>query len=138
MQTFLPYNDFYKSAKVLDYRRLGKQRSEVLTLLNGGWPNHPCARMWKGYEWKLAFYGLVICFEWRNRGYQDNTTNKIFDYMKSHKFELYDYPPWFGLYEFHRSHQSNLIRKNPEYYSKFFPNVPDNLPYEWNEQYWKE
>ena len=28
MQTFLPYNNFYKSAKVLDQKRLGKQRVE--------------------------------------------------------------------------------------------------------------
>ena len=34
MQTFLPYSNFYKSAKVLDQKRLGKQRVEVLQLLN--------------------------------------------------------------------------------------------------------
>lgn len=33
MQTFLPYPSFSESAKVLDYRRLGKQRVEVLQLL---------------------------------------------------------------------------------------------------------
>jgi hypothetical protein len=33
MQTFLPHPDFAESAKVLDYRRLGKQRVEVLQLL---------------------------------------------------------------------------------------------------------
>ena len=34
MQTFLPYADFAQSAKVLDMKRLGKQRVEVLQLLN--------------------------------------------------------------------------------------------------------
>ena len=34
MQTFLPYPDFHESAKVLDMKRLGKQRVEVLQLLN--------------------------------------------------------------------------------------------------------
>ena len=52
MQTFLPYDDFVKSAKVLDYRRLGKQRVEAMQLLKaisgqGGWRNHPAALMWK-------------------------------------------------------------------------------------------
>ena len=34
MQTFLPYKNFYECAKVLDQKRLGKQRVEVLQLLN--------------------------------------------------------------------------------------------------------
>ena len=34
MQTFLPYPDFERSAKVLDNKRLGKQRVEVLQILN--------------------------------------------------------------------------------------------------------
>lgn len=33
MQTFLPYPNFAESAKVLDYRRLGKQRVECMQLL---------------------------------------------------------------------------------------------------------
>lgn len=41
MQTFLPYPDFTKSARVLDNKRLGKQRVECLqilkTLSNGPW-----------------------------------------------------------------------------------------------------
>ena len=34
MQTFLPYKSFNKSFKVLDYRRLGKQRVEAMQILN--------------------------------------------------------------------------------------------------------
>ncbi|MDQ1681515.1 MAG: hypothetical protein QOH99_56, partial [Frankiaceae bacterium] len=33
MQTFLPYADFGASARVLDDRRLGKQRVETLQIL---------------------------------------------------------------------------------------------------------
>ena len=43
----------------------------------------------------------------------------------------FKFPPWFGDKEFHRSHQSNLIRKMPEHYQKLFPDVPNNLPYVW-------
>ena len=34
MQTFLPVADFVESAKMLDYKRLGKQRVEGMQLLN--------------------------------------------------------------------------------------------------------
>ena len=33
VQTFLPYPDFTQTARVLDWRRLGKQRAEALTIL---------------------------------------------------------------------------------------------------------
>jgi hypothetical protein len=39
-------------------------------------------------------------------------------------------PSWFGLEEFHRSHRSNLLRKDYEYYSQYFDEDP-NLPYYW-------
>jgi len=39
MQTFLPYPDFAQSLRVLDSRRLGKQRLEAMQLLRAisGW-----------------------------------------------------------------------------------------------------
>jgi hypothetical protein len=42
-----------------------------------------------------------------------------------------DLPSWLGSDELHVSHQSNLIRKDREFYSHVFPGVPDNLPYVW-------
>lgn len=46
-------------------------------------------------------------------------------------FEV-DLPEWFGDKDFHRSHASNLIRKNPEHYRPIFgDDVPDDLPYIW-------
>ena len=61
MQTFLPYEDFEKSARVLDDKRLGKQRSESIIILKTllgvyekegrkGWPHHPATKMWAGHE----------------------------------------------------------------------------------------
>lgn len=132
MQTFLPYADYVLSAKCLDYKRLGKQRSEVLTILNGGWVNHPCSVMWRGYEWKLCIYGLIICAEWIHRGYNDTVYDKLVSYIQYHDFKYRDYPPWFGDIQFHESHQSNLVRKSPEHYRKYFPDVADNLPYIWS------
>ena len=40
-------------------------------------------------------------------------------------------PPWLGDRDFHRSHQSNLIRKDREHYGPLFPDVPDDLEYVW-------
>ncbi len=40
-------------------------------------------------------------------------------------------PPWFGHDAVHRSHQSSLVRKEPEHYRRHFPDVPDDLPYVW-------
>jgi hypothetical protein len=40
-------------------------------------------------------------------------------------------PPWLGDEQLHRSHQSNLIRKDPGFYRPLFPDVPPDLPYVW-------
>lgn len=76
MQTFLPFPDFKQSARVLDNKRLGKQRFAQHTTYAGNLPN------------------------WLTE-------------------------------DFCRAHQSNLLRKDEQHYRKYFPNVPDNLPYIW-------
>lgn len=132
MQTFLPFADFQQSASVLDYRRLGKQRVETMQVLNillnrtetKGWKNHPVTLMWTGYEGALQQYQNCILIEWINRGYKNNIQFEEID--PSAKM-----PPWFGLDEFHISHQSNLLRKDFEYYSQYFTDVPNNIPYFW-------
>lgn len=146
MQTFLPDPSYAKSAAYLDYKRLGKQRVEVKQLLlalgydvgphkaktNSSWANHPACKMWKGYERALTFYGTRICNEWVNRGYNDTLFVQFEDvlYDKMGNLTPVD-PPWLGNEAFHRSHQSNLIRKDWDYYSRFWPGVPDNLEYVW-------
>jgi hypothetical protein len=137
MQTFLPEPSFKYSAAVLDYRRLGQQRREarqiLLTLLgeSKGWVNHPATKMWRGYEEALCRYGLAICEQWRMRGYND-TLGLFFEDVLYNGIEYQNtLPPWFGWRAFHVSHQSNLVRKNPEHYRRYYPDVPDDLPYIW-------
>lgn len=139
MQTFLPYSDFLQSTRILDMKRLGKQRVETLqiltALLNNNqsrWFNHPATQMWREYELALVKYGLAICDEWLSRGYRDTCRDKILGldiWTMNHDEVLM--PWWLGVPEFHRSHQSNLLRKKPEHYSKYFRDVPDDLPYLW-------
>jgi len=94
----------------------------------GGWRYHPATLMWEGYESALAQYGLECCQEWLRRGYRD-TTMPSFIEMASPEAPR---PPWFGRDDFHRAHQSNLIRKKPEFYRPIFGSeVPDDLPYLW-------
>ncbi len=130
MQTFLPYSDFIKTAKVLDYRRLGKQRVEARQILDiitnnkrGAWSNHPAVNMWRGYSEALSEYGDCIIMEWIGRGYRNN--------MEILGIKANLYPFWLGNEDFHRSHRSNLVRKAPEYYGKIWIYETDNLPYIW-------
>jgi len=140
MITFLPVPSFEETAKILDYRRLGKQRVEALMILrildpnyhsiNGKisrWTNHPATKMWIGYEKMLQEYTLAMCDEWIGRGYKDTISPEI----ASFKFTDDITPPWIGSEKFHLSHQSNLVRKVPGYYGPIFPGVADNLPYFW-------
>ena len=140
MQTFLPYECFQSSAKVLDQKRLGKQRVEVLQLLNSiqkiknnepvrGWKNHPCRKMWHNYSNALVLYGLVICAEWISRGYNDTCLEKILAFHDPTTKTIM--PKWLGDDEFHLSHKSMLIQKNPLHYKTLWPNVPNNLEYKW-------
>ncbi|MEU3245625.1 MULTISPECIES: MSMEG_6728 family protein [unclassified Streptomyces] len=148
MQTFLPYPDFMQSAAVLDQARLGKQRVEALQVLRGltvrgyGWRNHPAVRMWIGYEEALVRYGLDVCAMWTAEERVDTCAATLATEfgvyrpgapvrMQEQLDEEGELPPWLGEPAFHRSHQSALVRKAPEIYTPFFPDVPDDLPYVW-------
>jgi hypothetical protein len=139
MQTFLPLPDYELSAKVLDDKRLGKQRVEVLQILNvlhevsQGWRHHPAVRMWRGYEPQLCEYGLVVCEVWKSRGFKDSCWGKINQHLDwacngDYKTER---PKWFGDPAFHLAHQSALVRKDPDHYLHYFPATPPDLPYIW-------
>jgi len=136
MQTFLPYADFVESARVLDRQRLGKQRVEakqILRALQGhttGWRNHPATKMWAGHERALCAYGMNMCIEWRDRGYKDSLLDYFIEEFKNIP-QPFTLPKWWGNIEFHRSHQSNLLRKDPDYYGDVFISVPNDLPYVW-------
>lgn len=132
MQTFLPYPSFVESVRVLDYRRLGKQRLEakqIVTTLRhsrGAWMNHPAVRMWAGYIPALCVYGMHCCNEWVRRGYTDN----MFDFF-AEPCGVIEPPNWIGDEDFHSSHRANLLRKDPEYYSQFGWTDSPDLPYVW-------
>jgi Pyrimidine dimer DNA glycosylase len=148
MQTFLPYPDFLESAKVLDQKRLGKQRVETIQVLRGltvpgyGWRHHPAVLMWRGYEEALVRYGLAMCEVWTATGRADTCAVTLVADLRERTgvgtvrtqpqlARIVALPPWLGDEELHRSHQSALIRKDPNFYRPIFGNVPDDLPYVW-------
>ena len=80
MQTFLPYSDITESLRVLDNKRLGKQRVETFQIINAitgrpkldgtpykGWLNHPCSVMWRKHVPLLKMYLNASIDEWVNR-----------------------------------------------------------------------
>ena len=147
MQTFLPVAGFRASAEILDLKRLGKQRVEAIQVVRGlvvegyGWRHHPAVKMWSGHEEALGAYGLAITDEWRRGGRADTCEASIRAELASagiapvrSQQELRDVgalPSWLGNRRFHRAHQSALVRKDPDHYRRWFPTVPDDLPYVW-------
>lgn len=146
MQTFLPYSDFQRSAKALDYRRLGKQRVECKQILKAlgfeiepttlvlvhvpglttrGWVNHPASLMWKGYEQALALYQRTMILEWLARGYKNTML------ILAAATETPEMPPWMGREDLHASHRSNLLRKLPDFYRALGWIERDDLEYVW-------
>lgn len=130
MQTFMPYGtQFKRNARCLDYRRLGKQRVECLQIINclegrrQSWQNHPAVLMWTGHIDALKAYGNEMIKEWIRRGY--NNTMRLWEHE-----EIIN-PPWASLPSFCSSHKSNLLRKDPAYYSKFNWSVSSEIPYFW-------
>jgi hypothetical protein len=148
MQTFLPCADFDASAAVLDVRRLGKQRVEVIQVLRAltvpgyGWRHHPAAAMWAGYEEALVRYGLQVCAHWCRGGRADTCAATLVTDLgatvgiaavrsQAGLDAAGELPPWLGDEPFHRSHQAALVKKDPDHYRPLFPDVPDDLPYVW-------
>jgi hypothetical protein len=143
VQTFLPYPDDRASAAVLDDRRLGKQRVEVLQVLRAltfvgyGWQNHPAVRMWRGFVPALVAYGAAVCDEWAARGRADAVKETVLAFTGGAEPDRDllvargQVPPWLGVEAVHVSHRSALVRKDPGHYRRWFPDVPDDLPYVW-------
>jgi hypothetical protein len=147
VQTFLPYADFERSARVLDPRRLGKQRVEGLQVLRGltvptyGWRHHPAVKMWRGCEEALGRYTLTVCEVWTEQGRLDTVAATVTRELAELGYreardqaalaEAEALPWWVGDEPFHRAHRSALLRKDKEHYGSLFGDVPDDLPYVW-------
>lgn len=74
------------------------------------WINHPCTKMWLGYEDALGYYMNECIKEWISRGYKNT--------MKLRPTpEKYDLPCWWGSDYLHFTHRTMLSSKEPDFYS---------------------
>lgn len=163
MQTFLPEPDFLLTSKTLDKKRLFKQVVEarqILTLLDekihkteDGFvliyeflkkskqhKNHPVLKMWRNHIDFLKLYHDFMLYECLQRGIKtapyfliDGRYESLCELFAAHLYAK-NIPSWFGNKKFHDSHKSNLVRKLPEHYRKFYPDIIDDLPYIWPEE----
>jgi len=154
MQTFLPYQNAWASARCLDNKRLGKQRVECKQILlalgvdvgqhrgnpSSRWRNHPAVQMWRGHELLLAEYAEVMCLVWQKRGFADTLREQFRDCARRlTAFQVAEGivlrpPRWLGHDRLHASHRSNLLRKDATHYGQFGWQEPDDLPYWWPTQ----
>lgn len=143
MQTFLPYADFARTARVLDDRRLGKQRVEALQIYraltreNYGWRNHPAVLMWKGHEEALIAYGIAMCHEWRRRGNRDTVRETLIAEWGSEPRSQVQLraagalPVWLRRRDLLLSHRKALLRKDPGWYARHFGYLDPEGEYVW-------
>ena len=133
VNTFLVHPDYSISAKILDDRRLGKQRVEAQQIIDAiielkagnttrGWVNHPATRSWVNNVESLKLYFNSVVIEWVARGFVNN-------------YELYqdvdpqsEKPYWVDCPAVHYSHMAQLIQKDPLYYC--YSNLVDKVPRE--------
>lgn len=140
MNTFVPLPSYDDSFPVIDFKRLGNQRSESNIILgvllkrptkktgkpSKGWHHHPATLMWKGFENALAHYFNCCVEEFIRRG-GDN--HMEFEEINP---RLPLYPPWFGDDRIYSSHRSQLLLKNYSWYSQFGWSEPvGDIPYFW-------
>ena len=138
MQIFLPYSDIKESLRCLDNKRLGKQRVETYQIISAitkrpkldgtpykGWLNHPCTVMWRNHVSALKYYMNCAIEEWINRGFKNTMQIEIFD------DKAVVLPSFIGNEKFHSSHRANLLKKEPEYYTKYGWSENPQDPYVW-------
>lgn len=143
MNTFLPYPDFAKCAKVLDNKRIGKQIIECQQIFKAitdptyGWQNHPAVDMWRGgFEVSLFDYAHAMDEEWSaRRGKSHGAWLNLIKYVDEYNPTIFRgalfHPEWLGDERLHSSHRSNLLRKDPEWYGQFGWTESPDMPYFW-------
>ena len=147
MQTFLPYEDFYKSLDCLDSKRLGKQRVEAFQIIGiikaaknnpsaakkMAWYNHPATQMWIDNLDSLILYYNISLQLWAQRGYKNEKLQPI-DFSPI----SIQSPKWLGHPKFHASHRAALLYKYYFYYMRYDWKEQPREKYFWPTEHSKE
>lgn len=146
MITYMTRKSMFRTAADLDTIELGatlKHTMLVLDELTGiseEHQNHPILKAWKGYEFALCIYGMVLSMEWHTqRGYADKSFfqfKRVCDELREEAIEyeepwMFVPPPWFEDTDVLQAFRSNLVRRWPDRYGDTWAKVPPNMPYLW-------
>lgn len=113
MQVFIPYDNPFDIAQVLDKRRLNKQIIECGQILRAiddpaaPWSHHPVVAMWKPYKSWLLRYRTALQF------HDDKCNCERWSRMADRV------RPPFLTEEFCIQHRRRLYTKEPEHYAQF-------------------
>lgn len=115
MQVFLPYKDTFKTAIVLDNRRLNKQIIEINQILNAiyghsnGWKNHPVTKMYSNNTLFLEYFIEVL------KNIKDKKNDIAKEYSKLANNNL----PVFITQEYCDNFKKRLYTKDSIFYAFF-------------------
>jgi hypothetical protein len=141
----LPYADFTESAAV--YSPTTKieavdSAEYIINILHQHYPNFvvnshwdmPGIQAWKGHEMSLCNFALMMCEQ------LGDTSKMPFFEEQLHAATdgSMDPPGWMKIQEINISHRSELIRCNPYYYKKYWPECPVDIPLIWSGEYIKD
>lgn len=110
---------------------------QILKALSGcynkAWINHPCVKMWQGYEVLLELYYNVCINVWKYRGHKN--TMLLIAISPDISIDKYWYqkiiwPDWWGS-KIHSTHRAALLAKNYEYYKQFNWTEEPKIDYYW-------
>ena len=96
---------------------------------------HNIRDMWRGYEWHLSMYLMMLTAEVEKRTVGD--FSEVLKHSRIDTQNIYvnaektNEPWWFGEGFFHESHQAWLLREYPYDFKHHFPKTPDILPMVW-------
>lgn len=131
--TFLPVEDFRRSAEILDPRRRRNQPRETLEIMSAllkpgfGYQYHPAVLMWRGHGETLLRYQVAfddVLKSEASRAYLLKTERLIERFPDAVGHES---PPWLGHEPLHRSHRLVLFNKVPETYFGVFGDLSEEI-----------
>lgn len=143
MQTYLPYEDFKETARVLEVHDLATSISTSISILDcihetvdGNEVDMvnrlPIVRMWRGREVVLVQYGETLLEEWYGRPSDERLAIDFMaeedalalhmEWATSGEYSM-DRPRWTSDTNLHLAHRAELIRHDPPNYAHVWPDL---------------
>ncbi len=134
IQRVREFSGVSKPVSMENYKTMAREFSDHVKRETGkrpGWLDHSATLMWVNNVEALMLYGDVCIREWRRRGYK-NTMPIMISASEDYVYDI-QMPYWLGDCKLHRSHRSNLLRKDEEFYRKQGWTETTDIEYVWPE-----